>query len=171
MIRLSQVKQFEVVPEGKNGFYIYDVEYNTEFQVLKIKCEAETGHFHCNTYRFLANPRSIDAFSTLARAVYNNAEVEDIDPYDLIGRYFTADVSHTKSADGEKTFVSMKYPKPLVSFVGNRMPKKFEFTPNMFNADGTIKPEFDRENQPNYADYLKKQENSIEMVDNGEVVF
>lgn len=100
-MRIPLTTAFTLIPEGEHVFRIYGVLYNEDFGVLTVHSVTAEGQTHRETFRFKGandepNTGALTAFSILARAATNDYAAEDIDPADLVGCYFGAEVHHEK---------------------------------------------------------------------------
>lgn len=98
-IILPSTNTYEPISEGKHIFKIIDVEYKEDFDLLKIFMENEDGKKHIEKYTFVKsngepNDKSLKAFAFLSRIALQNDALEEINPSELVGKYFSAVVSH-----------------------------------------------------------------------------
>lgn len=123
---MAVIKLTGILSEGTHTFRIDEVNYDEDFGKLEIKMTAETGWKHTERFKLLDsdgqdNPRARTAFSFFAKTAMNDLSLDDIDPDDLIGRYFEAEVKHTKAPSnkpegGEVTFVNLGEKRPASRF-------------------------------------------------------
>lgn len=97
-IRLSS--GFMMIPAGFHVFRIYGVEYNEEFGTLNVYLINAKGQTHRETFRLKGrgdeiNEGAMNAFSFLAKTALNDFQREEIDPEELVGKYFGCDIVHT----------------------------------------------------------------------------
>jgi len=90
---------FTLIPEGTHIFKITNVEYDEDYGVVDI--EMVTADGRKNNERFFLITQSgepnegvLNAFSYFARNALNDFTIEEVDPADLVGCFFQADVSH-----------------------------------------------------------------------------
>lgn len=99
MARIPLTSGFTIIPEGSYIFKIVNAIYDEKFGKLEIKLETNNGLKHTETYRLLdknGNPNdgALAAFSVLATCALQDNTREDVDPAELIGRFFGATVAH-----------------------------------------------------------------------------
>lgn len=84
---------FNVIPVGTYTFKITKTEYKPDFGKIEVTVEADNGMTHRETYN-INNDGGIKAFSYMAKCALNDFSLTDIDPTELIGHFFEADVIH-----------------------------------------------------------------------------
>lgn len=90
---------FTVIPEGHYVFHVDSVEYNENFGKMKVKMTTHDGKKHTENYSLLDannnyNEPALMAFSWMAKCCMGNEELTDIDPQEIVGKNFEADVTH-----------------------------------------------------------------------------
>ncbi len=100
------------IPEGTHKFIVDSVEDKlADFGKLTVTFKTDKGLTNKQTYTLykdvkkdILNDGAITAFSTMARAVLQDSEMESIEPKDLVGHYVQADVSYEEydKEDGTK---------------------------------------------------------------------
>lgn len=98
-IKVGGYNNFTPIPEGRHTFQIVDVKYKEDFGKLEIHCENSRGRKHREFFSFLKangedNDIAYQIFAWFATTIMQDDELEDVDPYELVGRYFSADVTH-----------------------------------------------------------------------------
>lgn len=116
-IKLSN-NTFTIIPEGKTNFKIAEVNYDETFGKMTITLVTKEGLKQVERYNLLNNngeynDGAIKAFSYFSRTAMLNANIEEINPKDLVGKFITATVVHTKApsnkdANKTVTFVNLK---------------------------------------------------------------
>lgn len=117
MAKISLTSSFAPLAEGIHTMTIESVEYNEAFGSLKIFMAAENGKKHMEKYSLLnksgeVNNGAMNAFSFFARSVMGDNTLAEIDPEQLAGLSFTANVTHTttqSTQDPNKTFTNVKF--------------------------------------------------------------
>ena len=122
MARIKLSEGFSVIPEGTHVFKITGVDYNETFGKLEVKCVTADGKPHTERFKLVtdsgaANEGAIKAFSYFVRIALDDMSVSDVDPQELVGHYFAAEVIHDKQE-------SNKEPGKIMTFVnlGNKYP-------------------------------------------------
>lgn len=92
---------YEPIAVGTHTFLIYDASYDETFGKIVINLVTADGKTHKENYSILkanntVNEGALSAFSYLARVALNDSDRDDVDVNELIGRYFTAEVTHDK---------------------------------------------------------------------------
>ena len=90
---------FSIVPEGTHVFQITAVEYKEDFGKLNITMKTASGATHIERFSLVGNDGkpndgANNAFSYLAKTALQDYDIEEIDPNDLVGRFFKAEVTH-----------------------------------------------------------------------------
>lgn len=109
---------YQPLAEGKYVFTISDIVYNTNFNRVETRLTTESGRTLYYTY-FLqnndgsANDIQLGNFSRMAKAALNDKNAKSIDPDDLAGKKFKAEVKHTVRPKNDNpnetiTFVNLK---------------------------------------------------------------
>jgi len=90
---------FTPIPEGTHVFKITGAEYDEDFGIVEIQMVTADGRK--NSERFFLmnqdgepNEGAFNAFSSFARIALNDFTIEELDPADLVGCFFQADVTH-----------------------------------------------------------------------------
>jgi len=117
---------FTPIPEGTHVFKITSAEYDEDFGTMDIQMVTADGkknneRFFLITQDGEPNEGALNAFSYFARNVLNDFTIEEIDPADLVGRFFQADVTHDvqpSKNDPSKTvtFIRLNNWKPSKGF-------------------------------------------------------
>lgn len=110
MATIPMTSGFKIVPEGTHVFRIYNVEYDPAFGKLVMFLVTAQGITHREYFNFLngdgsSNDKAYSMFSIIAKTALDNHDLEEIDHTDIINHYFKADVTHTKNAEGTKTYL------------------------------------------------------------------
>lgn len=111
MPKITLMPKYEVIPEGSYVFKITEGSYDADFGRLNMRCESTDGKTMMYS-RFLltkdgeANEGAIREFQRIARAAMKDDDMMEVDPEDLIGKMFCADVIHNVS--GERTYVNLR---------------------------------------------------------------
>ena len=117
---------FTPIPEGTHVFKITGAEYDEDFGIMDI--EMVTADGRKNNERFFLmtqdgepNEKALTAFSYFARNALNDFKIKEVDPADLVGCFFQADVSHDvqpNKNDPSKTvtFIRLNNWKPSKGF-------------------------------------------------------
>lgn len=97
-IKLSK-SGFTPIPEGTHVFKITGVEYDEDFGIVNIEMVTADGRknnerFFLMTQSGEPNEGALNAFSHFAKNALNDFTIEEIDPTDLVGCFFQADVTH-----------------------------------------------------------------------------
>jgi hypothetical protein len=97
-IKLSK-SGFTPIPEGTHIFKITGVEYDEDFGIVDVQMVTADGRrnnerFFLMTQSGEPNEGVLNAFSYFAKNALNDFTIEEIDPTDLVGRFFQADVTH-----------------------------------------------------------------------------
>ena len=113
--RFPLTSGYQVIPEGTHAFKITAVEYDDQFGIIKVNLTSTTGLKHQEKFYVEdkdGNPNegACIAFSMLARAAMDNNDLEDIDPEELVGKWFECEVEHD-------TRPSNRDPSKTVTFV------------------------------------------------------
>ena len=118
MIKLSQGTAYKVIPEGRNIFKIKNAIYKTNEAKVEVTMTTEDGLSHIERFYFnhkdgTFNQGGLDAFSAFARAATGSTSIDQVEVEDLVGRYVSANVSHTKMPNRNDptrtvTFVNLK---------------------------------------------------------------
>lgn len=111
MARIPISTNFTVIPEGTYVFRITNATYDEKFGKVAVSLETANGKKHTEFFRLLdknGNPNdgAYSAFSMLAVTAMQDRELQNVDPSELIGRYFEATVVHDKqpsTSDPTKT--------------------------------------------------------------------
>ena len=149
MSRIGLVNTFSPIPEGTHVFKIVKVEYDDHFGKLAVHLETAAGKTHIERYQLLkangaANEGALKAFSYFAHTALQDFTVEDIDPEDLVGHYFEADVTHEsvpKRDDPTQTvtFVKLGDKRQADGFSGEPAPApKAEAPKKNFDLDDLL---------------------------------
>lgn len=90
---------FTPIPEGTHVFKITNVEYDEDFGTLDVQMVTADGRknnerFFLMTQDGEPNEKALNAFSYFAKNALNDFTIEEVDPADLVGCFFQADVSH-----------------------------------------------------------------------------
>lgn len=117
---------FTPIPEGTHVFKITSAEYDEDFGTMDIQMVTADGkknneRFFLMTQDGEPNEGALNAFSYFARNVLNDFTIEEVDPADLVGRFFQADVAHDvqpNKNDPSKTvtFIRLNNWKPSKGF-------------------------------------------------------
>lgn len=105
MARIALTSSFKQIPEGQHVFYVYDAQYDETFGQLDLYLFSETtGDTHRERFFFLSkdgepNETSMSIFSYLAHVILDDFEVEDVDPVELIGHRFVADIAYQEGTN------------------------------------------------------------------------
>lgn len=125
MIRIPKNNEFKIVSEGEHIFKITKIDWNETFGKLKVYLVTENGEKHTEQYNFLINKDTqnqgaINAFGFLARAVFNDPDIEQVEPEDMVNKFFKATVIHNQvesKNDGKTlTFAQLNEKKPSAGF-------------------------------------------------------
>lgn len=124
---------FSVLPVGTYTFKVTKAEYKPDFGKVEVQLEASNGMTHKESYN-LNTDGGIKAFSYMAKCALNDFTVTDIDPKDLVGHFFEADVVHDEVPsrdDPTKTMVFAKLTnrRAAVGFPEKTAPKAASTTP------------------------------------------
>ena len=116
-IKLSE-NTFVLIPEGKHTFKVTEVKYDKDFGKMEITLVTAEGLKQVERYTLLNNngeynEKAINAFSYFARIVMHNLKMEEIEEQDLVGKFVSAEVAHTKQPNKNDptktvTFVNLK---------------------------------------------------------------
>lgn len=90
---------FTPIPEGTHVFKITNVEYDEDFGTVDIEMVTADGkknneRFFLITQSGEPNEGALNAFSYFAKNALNDFTIEEVDPADLVGCFFQADVTH-----------------------------------------------------------------------------
>lgn len=103
---------YELLPEGEYVFGVTGVEYDDKFGRLTLHLITAQGRRHDDRYFLLdskgePNSAAYSAFSATAYAITDDQEADSVDPDELVGKYFSASLSHdeknSKANPGKKT--------------------------------------------------------------------
>lgn len=125
MARISlSPSNYSILPEGTYIFRVKSAEYKEAFGKLTLTLETQDGKTHTERYGLLNAKRepqtgALNAFSYTARCCLNYECGDEIDPDELVGKFFSARVEHTevdssKNPGETRTFVKLvdKHPAP-----------------------------------------------------------
>ena len=99
MAKIKLTGGFKPIEEGCHKFKVKTVEYKEDFGKLHMILETKDGKTLFNDYNFGAageNQKAINAFSFFARTVLGNADIDEVDPTDLVGKFVMGTVTHTE---------------------------------------------------------------------------
>jgi hypothetical protein len=90
---------FTPIPEGTHVFKIIGADYDEDFGIVDIQMVTADGRknnerFYLMTQDGEPNEGVLKAFSYFAKNALNDFTIEEIDPADLVGCFFQADVTH-----------------------------------------------------------------------------
>jgi hypothetical protein len=90
---------FTPIPEGTHVFKITSAEYDEDFGIVDIQMVTADGkknneRFFLMTQDGEQNEGALNAFSYFAKNALNDFTIEEVDPADLVGCFFQADVTH-----------------------------------------------------------------------------
>ena len=90
---------FTPIPEGTHVFKITGAEYDEDFGIVDIQMVTADGKKHNERFFLMTqdgepNEGALNAFSYFAKNALNDFTIEEVDPADLVGCFFQADVSH-----------------------------------------------------------------------------
>ena len=108
MARLELVETgWTLIPEGNHTFTVDSAEYDEEWDKVVIEYSTDTGHTHTDRYTLVVNGKINEgaqkAMSYMAKAILGDFTLESVDTDELVGKMFTADVSHVESGMNEET--------------------------------------------------------------------
>lgn len=116
-IQLSK-ETFVIIPEGRRTFKIIEIKYDSDFGKMTIALVTAEGMKKIERYTLLNNEgeyneKAVNAFSYFARIAMGNLQLEEIEEQDLVGKFISAEVVHTKVPSNEDpqktvTFVNLK---------------------------------------------------------------
>jgi len=101
---------FTPIPEGEYIFYVKNVDQSKldDFGKLTVVLATSKGRIHREMFSFIKNDGSENetahnSFSSLARAALGLTMTDDrdVDPEELVGKYFKCEVSHYTGNDGQ----------------------------------------------------------------------
>lgn len=120
---------FVIIPEGRHTFKVVEVNYNKDFGKMEIKLVTADGLKQTERFTLLDQngeyiEKAIDAFSFFARTVMQNANMEEIEEQELVGKFINAEVVHTKQPNRNDptktvTFVNLKNYEMASGFENN----------------------------------------------------
>jgi hypothetical protein len=102
-VKMAKIKlnkgRFTPIPEGTHVFKITSAEYDEDFGIVDIQMVTADGRknnerFYLMTQDGEPNEGVLKAFSYFAKNALNDFTIEEIDPADLVGCFFQADVTH-----------------------------------------------------------------------------
>lgn len=98
---INLTSSYTPLEAGEYVFKITDIEYDTNFQKLKIKFATEEGKTLVRTYNFLkndgtTNQGAINMFSWMSKKAMQDEQLQQINPYDLVGHYVKAELTYTE---------------------------------------------------------------------------
>jgi len=120
MAKIALSSGFTLIPEGEQVFKIVGCQYKEKFGKIEVALETKKKQKH--TERFdLTKDGGRNAFYYLAKTALNDYDVEEIDPDEIVGLYFRAEVTHTTMPhrDDESktvTFVNLGNKSPADGF-------------------------------------------------------
>lgn len=118
MIKLSENKGFEIIPEGKTILKITNVKYDKDFGKMIIKMADKSGIAHTERFSLInqsgeVNEKALNAFSWFARTALDT-EATEIDEQELVGCYIGATCTHVKY-EGTGQYAGKTYTKAQLS--------------------------------------------------------
>jgi hypothetical protein len=102
-VKMAKIKLnkggFTPIPEGTHVFKIIGAEYDEDFGIVDIQMVTADGKKHNEKFFLMTqdgeqNEGVLNAFSYFAKNALNDFTIEEVDPADLVGCFFQADVSH-----------------------------------------------------------------------------
>lgn len=118
-IKLAARKSWETIPEGKHVFKVAKIDFNPKVNVIEMQAQTKDGLQTKEFFRIgkgkAYNEIALSIFSGLARAVLG--DVEELEPEDLVGGFFEAEVVHDVRPHRDDpsrtvTWVNLKYYNP-----------------------------------------------------------
>jgi hypothetical protein len=125
---------FTPIPEGTHVFKITSAEYDEDFGIVDIEMVTADGKKHKEKFFLMTqdgepNEGVLNAFSYFAKNALNDFTIEEVDPADLVGCFFQADVAHDvqpSKNDPNKTitFIRLNNWKPSKGFAEKEQTQK-----------------------------------------------
>lgn len=99
MPKIKLSKGFVTIPEGTHIFKIVSINYDETFGKIKVNMQTQDGSKHTERFALMKssgqpNEGAWNAFSYFAKKALQNDNLEEIDPYDLVGHFLECDVKH-----------------------------------------------------------------------------
>jgi len=137
-VKMAKIKLskggFTPIPEGTHVFKITSAEYDEDFGIVDIEMVTADGKKHKEKFFLMTqdgepNEGVLNAFSYFAKTALNDFAIEEIDPADLVGCFFQADVTHDvqpSKNDPNKTvtFIRLNNWKPSKGFAEKEQAQK-----------------------------------------------
>lgn len=116
-IQLSEGTGFKLLPVGRHKFTVESVVYKEKFGSIVIQLLTDKGMKHTESYKLLRNDLTVNsgaqwAFTIFARGVMGDPYMNEVDPDDLVGRQFWADVTHVESEnrkEPENPYINVRF--------------------------------------------------------------
>jgi hypothetical protein len=129
-VKMAKIKLnkggFTPIPEGTHIFKITNVEYDEDFGIVDVQMIIADGRKNNERFFLITqdgepNEGALNAFSYFVKNALNDFTIEEVDPADLVGCFFQADVSHDvqpNKNDPKKTvtFIRLNNWKPAEGF-------------------------------------------------------
>ena len=126
MSRIPLSKGFMLIPEGNYVFCIQSVHEDEDFGKIEVELVTSNGLSHKERYNIKNadgeyNEKALNAFGYLAMTAMNDFNMPDIEPQDLVGHYFRAQVVHNSVPNRNDptrmvTFVNLTDREPADGF-------------------------------------------------------
>lgn len=132
-IKLSK-SGFTPIPEGTHVFKITSAEYDEDFGIVDIQMVTADGKKHNEKFFLITqdgeqNEGALNAFSYFAKNALNDFTIEEVDPADLVGCFFQADVTHDvqpnkNNPEKTVTWIRLNNWRPSAGFAGKGQTQK-----------------------------------------------
>ena len=108
MAKIPLSSGFKPIDEGWYTFYIYQVDVDEEFYIIKVHLVTADGKTHIERFQLKIddenwNEAALNIFSYLCKVALNDFDREEIDdPQELVGHYIKGEIIHT-DVESKKT--------------------------------------------------------------------